>query len=84
MLEIFLFSRQISSVILTLPEGEDNLSIVESPPVSEDVISQDQSYLSPLLSFHLPELSSGYFDLIPSLGQALLIAGRRRRVRAVL
>ena len=77
-------SREISSVLLTLPAGEDNLSIVESPPVSEDVTSQDQSYLSPLLSFHLPELSSGYFDLKPSLGQALLIVGRRRRVRAVL
>ena len=68
-------SREISSVLLTLPAGEDNLSIVESPPVSEDVISQDQSYLSPLLSFHLPELSSGYFDLKPSSGKLSSLLG---------
>ena len=64
-------SREISSVLLTLPAGEDNLSIVEAV----SVIFQDQSYLSPLLSFHLPELSSGYFDLKPSSGKLSSLLG---------
>ena len=45
-------------MFLSFSAAENKLSAVQSTPVSEDIVTQDQRYLSPLLSFHLAELSS--------------------------
>ena len=55
-------------MFLTFSAAENKLSTVQSPPVSEDIGTQDQRYLCPLLSFHLAELSCSYFDIKPCLG----------------